>query len=281
MKSLIKKLLVLFLLSLTSSVYSQDTGYKDTNYTSHPEYIRAVIRSVPRLTVEFDGHYNFGIFELSADNNGDFSSSQFIDGQNFGVRQGYGLTAMCKLNIQREGHFRLTFFGSFNRFSSGLNKVLANGGEGVFANYNVYSTGIGVENCFTPTYKFKPLVGIGLIGSVIGGSARVVEEDGVTYRDLNINPAFRLGVMVYSGFEYLLNNRFGFNCGLKLTHANLWLKNTKASDNPNDINLNDQRVSPRLPYSGWRQFVWGELYAGINYYFGISQKVYIIKKTLR
>ncbi len=280
MKKPIIIILYIILLSTISISYAQDTGLRDYKDSSHISYIRAVVRSVPSLTIEFNGHYNFGIFELSADNNGDFSSEQFILGQNFGVRQGFGFSGSVKFNLNKDGHFRGALFGSFNRFGSGLNKFLADGpGEAAYAIYNVFSTGVGLENCFTPSYKFKPLVGIGVIGSLIKGDANVFDESIMAYRDLDIKPAFRLGLTIYSGFEYLLNDKFGFNCGLKIVHANLWLKSTKASNDPNEIYLNDQRSNPRVPYSGWRQFVWGELYAGVNYYFGISQKVYVIKRT--
>jgi hypothetical protein len=280
MKRLIKTLAVLILCTLTTVVYSQDTGYRNVGDTTSPKYIKAVIRSVPSITIEVNGHYNFGIFELSADDNGDFSSSQFVNGQNFGVRHGFGVYTALKLNLQEEGHFRLCINTSYNRFSSGVNKLLTGGNEGEYANYNIYSLGVGLENNFTPSYKFKPLIGAGILASVINGDARVYDANLLSYRDLTIIPAFRLGFMIYSGFEYLLSNKYGFNCGIRIVHANLWLKDTKVSSNPDEIYLNDQRTVPRPLYSGFRQFVWGELYLGLNYYFGITQKEYIIKRTL-
>jgi len=138
--------------------------------------------------------------------------------------------------------------------------------------------GIGFENNFTPGYKFKPLVGIGILGSIISGDARVREDTAAAYRSLKILPAFRLGVTLYSGLEYMINNRIGVNCGIKIVHANLWLKDTKVSENPDEIYLNDKRVVPRIPFSGFRQFAWGSIYGGVNIYFGVSQKDYFIKK---
>ena len=95
---------------------------------------------------------------------------------------------------------------------------------------------------------------------------------------MKIKPAFRLGISVFSGLEYLLNDRIGMNFGFRFNHANLWLKDTKVSDNPNELYLNDKRVIPRIPYSGWRQFAWGSFYGGVNIYFGIRQKSYVMKK---
>jgi hypothetical protein len=277
-----KKLTIIFLmLSLSAApqlIFSQDTGLYHATDSNSTKYLKLIVRSAPALTIEVNGHYDFGVYELSANNNGDFSSSQFINGENFGVRHGIGATAVLKYSLNEKGYIRLCVIGSFNSFNSRYSKYLEDQTEAGYADYNVYTFGVGVENNFTPGYKFKPLVGIGILGSVINGSAKVYDKNFGGDRDLTIIPAFRLGLTIYSGIEYLINNRFGLNCGIKLVHSNLWLKSTKVSENPNEIYLNDERVFPRVPYSGWRQFMWGELYGGINFYFGISEKDYTIKK---
>ena len=280
MKNYFKALLIFSLFASLSHLYPQDSGLRFKSDTIHDEYYRVVVRTVPSLTLELNGNYDFGIFELSANDNGDFSSLEFKSGENFGVRHGFGLYAAAKFNLQESGHFRLCVSGSYSKFSSKFSKLLSIQNEEAFAEYAVYTVGIGVENSFTPSYKFKPVVGLSFIASVISGSARLEYPENV-YTDLDIKPAFRLGLSVCSGIEYLLNNKYGLNCGIRVVHANIWLKDTKVSDNPNEIYLNDKRVVPRIPYSGWRQFAWGELYAGVNYYFGITQKEYVIKKMLK
>ena len=278
MKKLLTAILILALQAPVSFLFPQDIQKRNLSDTDGHQYIKFVIRSAPAYTIEVNGHYDFGVYELSANNNGDFSSAQFTDGENFGVRHGFGGTAAVKISIHKRGFFRLFFSGSYNRFSSKYSKYLVEQNEKGYAYYNVVSFGVGLENNFTPSYKFKPLVGIGIIGSVISGDARVYAENTTIYRNLKILPAFRLGLTLYSGLEYLINNRIGVNCGIKIVHANLWLKDTKVSENPNEIYLNDKRVVPRIPFSGWRQFVWGALYGGVNIYFGVSQKDYFIKK---
>ncbi len=277
--SKMKKLTIFLLLVIFSPLLlSQHVEKNNNNDNDSAQYTKLVVRSAPKLTVEFSCHYDFGIYELSANNNGDFSSTQFTNGENFGVRHGFGVTGMAKISIHEQGYLRLCFMGSYNRFSSKFSKYLQDQTEAGFASYNVFSFAAGIENNFTPGYRFKPLVGIGVVGSVISGSARVYDKSPSNYRNLDIIPAFRLGLTFYSGFEYLLNNKFGLNCGIRIVHANLWLKDTKISENPNEIFLNDKRVIPRIPYSGFRQFMWGSLYAGVNYYFGITQKDYYYRK---
>jgi hypothetical protein len=270
--------LILTLFSPLKLLFTQDTGILLPKDSKSPGYLKLVVRSAPKVTLEVNGHYNFGVFELSANNNGDFSSSEFVNGENFGVRHGIGVTSLLKLSLSEKGYFRLCFIGSYNRFSSKYSKYLENVHEAGYANYNVFTFGAGVENSFTPGFKFKPLIGFGLLGSVISGNSRVFDKSFNDYRDLTIIPAFRLGLTLYSGVEYLISNKVGLNCGIRIVHANLWLKSSKVSDNPDEIYLNDERVVPRTPYTGWRQFMWGELYGGVNIYFGINQKDYIIKK---
>lgn len=279
MKKLLIKFLILTITSPVQLLFSQDTGKLHLSTSDNSRYLKLTVRSAPVLTLEINGHYDFGVFELSGNNNGDFSSTQFINGENFGVRHGIGGTAILKYTLTEKGYLRLCVISSYNRFSSKYSKYLEDINEAGYANYNVITFGAGIENSFTPGFKFKPLVGIGLISSIIDGDSRVYDKDINGYKNLSINPAFRLGLTVYSGLEYLINNKIGLNCGIRLVHANLWLKDSKVSDNPNEINLNDARVAPRVPYAGWRQFMWGELYGGVDIYFGITQKDYIIKKA--
>jgi len=76
----------------------------------------------------------------------------------------------------------------------------------------------------------------------------------------------------------MLSNRIGLNFGFKFTHANLWLKKSKQSDNPEEIYLNDARTGGSIPYSGFKQFAWGSFYGGVNVYFGIKEKSYVYRK---
>jgi hypothetical protein len=279
-----KKILILiFNLSLifpAPYLFPQDSGRQFKTDTTPNEYYRVIVRTVPYLTLELNGNYDFGIFELSANNNGDFSSSEFIKGENFGVRHGLGIYGAVKYNLQESGHIRLIINAGYRRFSSKFNKLFTTQLIRDYANYNVFTFGAGVENSFTPSYRFKPVAGLSLIASVINGSAVLEEPDESNIKAVDIKSAFRLGLALYSGIEYLLNNRYGLNFGLRIVDANLWLKSSNVSDVPGEIYLNDARVIPRIPFSGFRQFAWGEIYCGVNYYFGIHQKEYIIKKIL-
>jgi len=252
------------------------TGITDSSENTEHDYFTLTIRNAPTLTFQFGIDYDYGVFELSANDNGDLNNDQFISGKNFGVRHGFGVNMTAKYPLHRAGNLRLTGVFMYNRFTSKFNKVFTDVKEQDFVKYDVYSLGLGIEDNFNPGLKLRAYAGIGLMGSVISGSARITDAE--VSRGLSINPAFRLGVNIYSGFEYLLNKNVGLSFGLKFTHANLWLKKSSVSEDPLVINLNDQKVSNGQLYSGYRQFAWGSFGFGINYYLGVNEKIYYYRK---
>jgi hypothetical protein len=268
MRNLMKILIIInFLFLMSYNSFSQISGETASNGKVKQSYTKMMIRTAPKLTVEFSGFYNYGIFELSANDNGDFAADEYLKGQNFGVRQGIGGSFVLKIPLHEKGNIRLNISGLYSCFSSKFNKIANTLSEEGYVKYNVFSGGIGIENNFTPSHKIKTLAGISILGSVISGNAYLPSTENTI--NAKIKSAFRLGISVFSGLEYL---------GLRFTHANIWLKNSQASDNPNEIYLNDKRVSPRIPYSGWKQFSYGSFYGGVSIYFGIEEKTYTIKK---
>jgi hypothetical protein len=272
-------ILFVFAFSFSSSFpqdKSQNPNSADSSKTQKIVRMKMTLHSAPKLTIQFSGSYDFGVYELSGNSNGDFNSNEFVQGMNFGVRHGIGANLTAKYPLHEHGNLRLDVSLLYNRFSSSLTKVMSVNDEVEFAKYNVFSFVAGIENNFTPSYKIKTYVGAGITASIISGQAKIFSDG--AYNDLSIIPAFRLGVSLFSGLEYMINDRVGFNAGFMFTHANLWLKNSKESSDPGSIYLNDARVQPRLPFSGFKQFAWGSFFTGINYYFGISDKQYVYPK---
>ena len=74
------------------------------------------------------------------------------------------------------------------------------------------------------------------------------------------------------GFEYAFTDKFGINLGMKLTHANVFLKESKNSSSVNETYLNDKDITPSIPYAGWKQFVFISFQGGMNFYFGMKNK---------
>lgn len=275
-------IIICFTLSVFAfRVFSQDSIHIRTVASHKNKYFKMTVRNAPSFTLQFSGAYSYGVFELAANDNGDFSSSEFVNGDNFGVRHGIGGSLVTKIPLHEEGNIRLNISGSFNTFSSKFSKVnVSRISIPEFVKYNVFTVGLGIENNFTPKYNFKTLIGFSFIGSLISGNARVNLDaaNPTNISSLNIKPAFRLGVEIFSGFEYLISNNLGLNFGFQFTHANLWLKHSQTSNSPQDIYLNDKRVNTTMPFAGWKQFAFGSFFGGVNIYFGINEKEYVFRK---
>jgi hypothetical protein len=281
--NLLRRSLVLFFFALAyihpssqPAIPVNINGNTDTSYSRDHEYIKLTVRNAPTLTVQFAIDYDYGVFELSANDNGDLNKDQFIYGKNFGVRHGFGASLTAKYPLHKSGNLRLNSSLMYNTFTSKFNKVFADEKEQDFVKYNVYSLCFGIEDNFNPGLKLRAFAGVGLLGSIISGNSRISSAESVA--EFSIKPAFRLGLNIYSGFEYLLSKNVGMSFGLKFTHANIWLKESRESDNPGEIYLNDQKVNNNQLYSGYRQFAWGSFSIGVNYYLGVTEKQYYYRK---
>lgn len=277
------KTILVIVFIFTSSFYpifSQDENIKtpfiDSLQNVETKKVKLTIRNAADITFEFNAMYNYGVYELSGNDNGDLHTSQFVKGENFGVRHGLGTMITAKFPLHEKGNLRANISLAYNRFSSNYSKPTIDFTGFDFVKFNVYSAIAGIENNFTPNFIIKTYIGIGLTTSIISGKTQITDSSGAQL--LSIIPSFRMGISINSGLEYMLSNSLGFNGGFRFTHANLWFKQSKTSNNPDEIYLNDKKVSPRIPYSGFKQFAWGSFFFGLNYYFGIHEKVYFYSK---
>lgn len=269
----IRRIYILILILVnTSLLFSQsDDGTitkKDTSYISIAnQKVMDMVKpgKPPKVTLQLSFDYNIGHFDLAANENTFFRKDDFVNGSNFGTRYGYGASLTGKIALHKEGNVRLNVTGAYNRFQS--NFVISASPQGKVA-YNVFSGALGIENNFSPNKKIKPYVGVDLVASFISGNATLTTDS--TDFSLKIKNSVRFGVSLNLGFEYSVNNNFGFNLGYKITHANIIGKQSKASTNLSETYLNDEKLpsgSDPIPYAGWKQFVYSSFYAGVNIYF--------------
>jgi len=218
------------------------------------------VKSAPKFVLSLSGNINIGVSETSL--NAD--PTQFFNGENFGVKNGFGIFASGKIPLDKKtGNLRLIIIGAYNKFSSES--------QGNFK-YNIISGGIGLENSFTPRFSVKPFIGGALMGSMISGSANYT-LNGVN-TDLTIKNSFRIGFNIYAGLEYGLTNNIGINMGARVMNANTWLKSSKNDQNGNEIGLRDAFSSPAVPYGGWKNFAFTSFFIGTSIYFGVGDRLY-------
>ncbi len=265
MNKYIRGLIIILVLIFCENLFSQDTSY----LSIAPVSVQRMVKpgKAPVATMQFSIYYDEGLMDLAASDNTSFNKSDFEHGRNFGTRHGYGFSLAGKFALHKEGNIRLTIATIYNRMES--NFLISQSPDGKVG-YNVFSWPLGIEDNFTPDRPFKPYIGLEIIPSLVYGNATLHTDS--TDFNLKIKNAFRLGLGFNFGFEYAVSNYFGFNLGMKLTHINLFFKESKTSSNPAEIYLNDAKVTPQIPYSGWKQFFFGSIYAGVNYYFGMKNR---------
>ena len=257
-----------------SGQYNIEKGnFPDTTYKSTGAKLKGTyrIRTAPEFTLQFAGGLNLGMAELSSNYESVFDTAQFVDGQNFGVKNGFGFMVTGKIPLHKEGNIRLNITGAFNRFQSDMFTSASPFGK---VSYNVMTFGVGIENSFNPTYKLKPYISGELQANFISGKADIKNTSTGTTRNVTIKNTFRIGYMIYSGIEYMLSNKVGLNLGLKLTNANQVLKQSSADSDPNEVSLRDKKVSDPLEFGGFKNFTFTTFYMGVNIYFGVKDILY-------
>jgi opacity protein-like surface antigen len=269
-----KYLIFLPVFLFCTSSYSQEIKV-DTITVTKTETIRIVTtRTVPKFILQVDGNYNSGALELSS-HNGGFSKDDFIRGKNFGARNGFGFCITGKLPLHKKGYFWLDALSAFNRFQSNL--VANNTSQGNTA-YNVFTEGLGIDYNFTPAHKMKYYINGNVLFSFISGKATLISYDitntSPTRTDLNIKAAFRMGYSVSVGLEYAPDKNVGLNLGLRFSHLNLLLKNSKSPADTSNIYISDDSSQPPVIYGGWKQFAFASFYAGVSIYFDVKERRY-------
>lgn len=86
---------------------------------------------------------------------------------------------------------------------------------------------------FTPDEKFSPYVGAGVNYSLFYG-----EEDGTGFNDLDVDGG--LGLALQAGFDYWVNDHWGFNMDVKYVDLNVDVDVDLGATalNADDVNLN-------------------------------------------
>ncbi len=265
----IKILFALLLLTFSTGIFAQNTVTK--------RYM--IVRNTPKYTLTANIDYNQSILELSGAYNDDYQSEDVYSGETFGADKGYGLSLLSKITLNERGSYRFTQSLTYNRILSytfGDKTTIADNGK---ANYNCFTGGVGFEYNFTPAHKFKMFMGGELNASLINGRISVWFENrgiGTPYTEYyTVNNSFRLGYGFMFGSEYLVNDGFGLNIAVRIINANAFLKSAKGSNTDKEFSLRDD-IDPNLSFAGAHKkgFAFYSIMLGVNFYFGIKEKIY-------
>src|SRR5205085_1139168 len=123
--------------------------------------------------------------------------------------------------------------------------------------------------------KLKPYVGGYITLNILSGSAENVRnDDNGTILNVKFKPSFRIGFIVSSGVEYLVSKKVGLNFGINLIDGNRLLRSSSGNAEDTEFSIRDKFNSDRIPFSGFKQFIFTSFTLGVNLYFGINNLAY-------
>lgn len=241
-----------------------------------------ILRTAPKFTLQVNLNYNQSYLDFNGTYNNDFHSDDFINGKTLGADKGYGIMVTSKIPLNSIGKLRLNISLNYNRIQTylfGNNYQLVDVGK---TKFNLMTLGLGIEHNFTANHKFKIYMGVEGTGTFLNGTGTIwVENRGSTpySYDIKIKNSFRIGASVSAGTEYMLTDRFGVSMGFKYNFVNLLLKNAEQTADPQstEFPLRDKYV-PNVLYSGDKNLAYISLLGGVNFYWGVTSKRYLIKR---
>lgn len=223
----------------------------------------------PKFTLTFALSYNYALARAY----GDLSSANVVfdslangyvfKGPNYGMLQGGGFISTGKLAVDKKRMFRLTMTLGYNLF---YNTAIDNSNR---SQWHLFNGTLGVEYNFAPKSKYRPYIGYELMYSLMFGSWRygVTDPDGIESEvNLKFKPAHRFGMAFNSGVEYMIKRKIGVTFGGRIVWVNLAPKLNKASDDPNNVYINDAKYDNSINIGFRKQIVYFQFVTGLSLY---------------
>jgi len=225
----------------------------------------------PRLVIAVTGGYNLPLPQLK----GTIDSANSELGESYFVKTGFNVGLSGKYALERKGRLRLTFGGSYNKFS----------GEEAYSHTNdvrhhttlsIISANLGAEYSFTPREKTAPFIGLDLTGNFFSGKTEETvtipttsdhNDPGTT--TTNLKSASRFGLAVGGGVDVAFNKSIGAVFGAKYHFANLIGKEYIATSSAGEYNLNDKENGTIKA----KNIMYFQLYLGVTFYFNQQKKI--------
>jgi hypothetical protein len=206
------------------------------------------------------------VFGLSLDGNfatNDAHGTNFKNDPNqYGMIWGRGLSAYYKYGLGIRKNHRFTVSATYNSMiNDGQNQIpffVFKPDNNDFTSYNIISGALGYEYAFNPRCKSKQYLGTAVTFNYITSS-----KEGYTTK---FDPAFRMGVQITTGYEFVLdkNFKYGLAIGLKYNLNNI----IGTSNGTVGVDMNDGSGNGGTTY--WRRIGILSVNLGFNLYTGVQ-----------
>ncbi|MCX6165693.1 MAG: hypothetical protein NTU73_12675 [Ignavibacteriae bacterium] len=205
------------------------------------------------------------IFGLSLDGNfatNDAHGTDFKNGtlvpKPYGMIWGRGISVYSKFGLGIRKNHRITVSATYNTMiNDGQNQIpfiVLKPDNNDFTSYNIISGALGYEYAFNPRCKSKQYLGSAVTFNYISSS-----KEGYS---ASFDPAFRIGMQITTGYEFVLdkNFKYGLSLGLKYNLHNI-IGTANGSNTMDDGSGNG---------TYWRRIGVLSINAGFNFYTGVQ-----------
>lgn len=232
--------------------------------------IAGSLYSQPRFVIAVTGGYNLPLPQLK----GTIDSVNSESGESYFVKTGFNLGLAGKYAVDKKGKIRLTFGGSYNKFTG--NETYSHTNTVDFhTSMSIISANLGAEYSFTPREKTAPFIGLDLTGNFFSGkteetvtAASTSDHNDIGTTTYTLKSASRFGLAIGGGVDVQFNKSIGAVFGAKYHFANLIGKEYLASSSAGEYNLNDKENGSIKA----KNIMYFQIYLGITFYFNQQKK---------
>jgi len=214
---------------------------------------------------------NNSLMELSGSGS---ISENIYNGKTFGAGKGFGAAVISKISFGRKSSFRFNQSVSYNRILSyDFDKTQYDIGE---AYYNAFTLALGTEYNFSPARRYIFFIGAELNAGLINGHSKIWFERrghplGDSVAKYEFNSSIRMGYGLIFGAEYLINNQFSINTGIKFQNLNAFIKQSEGTNENAEFQIRDED-SPGLIFAGNKNFALMSYCLGLSLNFGSNSR---------
>ncbi|MEO8512376.1 MAG: OmpW family outer membrane protein [Ignavibacteria bacterium] len=233
-------------------------------------FLNEISYSQPTATVQFIGGYSMplgdykGTFGETIDK---FTGGGNPDSNTYFMHAGYNYGIFIKVPIKKKSSFSIKGGISFNSFGQSKEyPTSTTTSVTVTLKQSVLGITLGSEYDFGyRKNKIRPFIGAELAGNLFAGS--FVEDYVDSTETFNLKSAFRLGVNVAAGVDFIVHNNIGLLIGAKFAFANL-IGKSYAEDERFKYNLNDDKHTVNNVTYPSKNITYLQFYGGMSFYFG-------------
>lgn len=168
------------------------------------------------------------------------------------MKVAYNLGAVGLFPISKQKNLNVMFGITYTSFSNNIDILVPVTGGNIDAGsdtgttitfnpkINVFTLNLGLLYKFNLDKKLRPMLSFDFTGNFLSGTVNFTSSPTPLYTSADIKSAFRGGIQIGAGLEYMINDYFGLYGGMKYNFVNLIGKSSDNSSQTASIAFGDK-----------------------------------------